>query len=163
MLHEILGHILLFLIGSLYDKNVQSLETKSDICSKTAKSRGKESGEFLHVKLFGKLLKKLTINELCFIFNIKNYSEENYENFTINFSNCNNEKEYEIPDNLSEIFKNIKINELEEIPIEIYASKEFSEIEFNILDYNENYCKMIDILDFKDDDVEKKFDKYYLD
>ena len=61
ILHEILGQILLFLIGSLYDKNVQSLETKSDICSKTAKSRGKESGEFLHVKLFGKLLKKLTI------------------------------------------------------------------------------------------------------
>ena len=57
ILHEILGHILLFLIGSLYDKNVQSLETKSDIYSKAAKSRGKESGEFLHVKLFGKLLK----------------------------------------------------------------------------------------------------------
>jgi hypothetical protein len=98
-----------------------------------------------------------------FIFNIKNYSEDNYENFTINFSNCNNEKKYEIPDILSEIFKNIKINELEEIPIEIYASKEFSEIEFNILDYNENYCKIIDILDFKDDDIEKKFDKYYSD
>ena len=163
ILHEILGHILIFLIGSLYDKNVQSPETKSNIYSKTARSQGKELGEYLHVKLFGKLLKKLTINELCFIFNIKNYSEENYENFTINFSNCNNEKEYEIPDNLSEIFKNIKINELEEIPIEIYASKEFSEIEFNILDYNENYCKIIDILDFKDDDFEKKFDKYYSD
>ena len=163
ILHEILGHILIFLIGSLYDKNIQSPQTKSNIYSKTARSRGKESEEYLHVKLFGKLLKKLTINELCFIFNIKNYSEENYENFTINFSNCNNEKEYEIPDNLSEIFKNIKINELEEIPIEIYASKEFSEIEFNILDYNENYCKIIDILDFKDDDFEKKFDKYYSD
>ena len=82
---------MIFLIGSLYDKNVQSSPTKSNIYSKTARSRGKESGEYLHVKLFGKLLKKLTINELCFIFNIKNYSEENYKNFTINFSNYNNE------------------------------------------------------------------------
>ena len=103
ILHEILGHILIFLIGSIYDKNAQSPEAKSNIYSKTARSRGKESGEYLQVKLFGKLLKKLTINELCFIFNIKNYSEENYENFTINFLNCNNEKKYEISDILFEI------------------------------------------------------------
>ena len=154
ILHEILGHILLFLIGSLYDKNVQSPETKSDIYSKTAKSRGKESGEFLHVKLFGKLLKKLTFNELCFIFNLKNYSEENYENYTKNFSTCNN-KEYEIPDILSEILKDIKIDDLKEISPNIYASKDFNEIVFNILDYNESYCKIIDILDFKDEYIEK--------
>ena len=155
---------MIFLISSLYDKNIKSPETKSDIYSKTARSRGKESGEYLHVKLFGKLLKKLTINELCFIFDIKNYSEENYENFTLNFSNCN-QKKYEIPDVLSEIVKNIKINDLEEIPIDIYASKEFNEIEFNILDYNENYCGIIDILNFKDnnEDFEKKYAKYYSD
>ena len=157
ILHEILGHILLFLIGSLYDKNVQSPETKSDIYSKTARRRGKESGEYLHVKLFGKLLKRLSINELCFIFNIDNYSEENYEFFTKNFSNCNNQ-EYEIPDILSEILKDIKIDDLKEISPNIYASKDFNEIVFNILDYNESYCKIIDILDFKDEDIEKKFD-----
>ena len=158
ILHEILGHILLFLIGSLYDKNAHSSETKSNIYCKTARRREKESGEYLHVKLFGKLLKRLTINELCFIFNINNYSEENYENFTKYFSNCNNQ-EYEIPDILSEILKNIKIDDLEEIPIDIYVSKDYNEIEFNILDYNESYCKIIDILDFKDEDIVKRFEK----
>ena len=158
ILYEILGHILLFIIGSLYDKTVQSPETKSDIYSKTARRREKESGEYLLVKLFGKLLKRLTINELCFIFNINNYSEENYENFTKYFSNCNNQ-EYEIPDILSEILKNIKIDDLEEIPIDIYVSKDYNEIEFNILDYNESYCKIIDILDFKDEDIVKRFEK----
>ena len=158
ILYEILGHILLFIIGSLYDKTVQSPETKSDIYSKTARRREKESGEYLLVKLFGKLLKRLTINELCFIFNINNYSEENYENFTKYFSNCNNQ-EYEIPDILSEILKNIIIDDLKEIPIDIYVSKDYNEIEFNILDYNESYCKIIDILDFKDEDIVKRFEK----
>ena len=170
ILHEILGHILIFLISSLYDKNIKSPETKSDIYSKTAKIRGRESGEYLHVKLFGQHLKKLTINELCFIFNIKNYSEENYENFKKNFSNCNNEKKYAKPDILSDIFKYIKIDEVKEIPLEIYPSKEFNEIEFNILDYNENYCKIIDLIDFQEETIEdiekkikKKYEKYFPD
>ena len=170
ILHEILRNILSFIIGSLYDKNIQFPETKTDIYSKTAMSIGKESEEHLHMKLFGKLLNELTINELCFIFNIKNYSEENYEKFKINFSNCNNKKKYEIPDILSDICKNIRIYKLEEVPIEIFASKESGRIEFNILDYDESYCKVIDLIDFQEETIEdiekkikKKFEKYFPD
>ena len=61
ILHEILDNILMFIIGSLYDKNIYLPETKNDIFRKTAKSLGKKPEEFLYVKLFGKLLKKLTI------------------------------------------------------------------------------------------------------
>ena len=52
---------MLFIIRSLYDKNTHSSETKSNIYYKTVRRRGKESGEYLHVKVFGKLLKRLTI------------------------------------------------------------------------------------------------------
>ena len=71
-MQEILGHILIFLIRTLYDKSIKSPQTKGNSYSITANHRGRESGEYLYVKLFGKLLKSLTLNELCFIFNIEN-------------------------------------------------------------------------------------------
>ena len=147
-MHEILDHIIIFLIKVLYDKDIKSPETKGDKYSRTANKRGRESGEYLHVKLFGKLLKKLTRNELCFIFDIKNYSD-NYKIFTANFSKCNN-KQYETPEILKDLFNNLDLEKFNEIALDIYASKGVDEFTFNILDENERICKIIDIKEDED-------------
>ena len=89
LMHEILGHILIFIIRVLFDKNVKSPQTNGIMYSKSANIKGHESGEYLHVKLFGGLIKSLTLKELCFIFNEKNYYVENYEIFALNFKKCN--------------------------------------------------------------------------
>ena len=151
-MHEILDHIIIILIKVLYDKDIKSPETKGDKFSKTANKRGMESGEYLHVKLFGKLLKKLTRNELFFIFDLKNYSDD-YQIFTDNFSKCN-DKNYEIPVVLKGLFKNLDIEKFSEITIDIYASKGIDEFTFNVFDENERICKMIDIKEYEDVSLE---------
>ena len=142
-MHEILGHILIFIIRILFDKNMKSPETKGEIFSKFSNKRGRESGEKMHVKLFGRLLKSLTLKELCFIFNIKNYSFEKYEIFTENFSKCN-DKELEIPDILVDLLKEIKLSEFNEIYLNIFASKGIDEFTINVVDGNERICNIFD-------------------
>ena len=43
--------------------------------SATSWKRGRELGQILNVEIFGKLLDIMTINEICFIFNINNSNE----------------------------------------------------------------------------------------
>ena len=142
-MHEILGHILIFIIRILFDKNMKSPETKGEIFSKFSNKRGRESGEKMHVKLFGRLLKSLTLKELCFIFNIKNYSFEKYEIFTENFSKCN-DKELEIPDILVDLLKEIKLSEFNEINLNVFTSKGIDEFTINVVDGNERICNIFD-------------------
>ena len=91
-LHEILGHVLVILQRNLYDRNIKSPETKGNMYSKSSNKRGYESGEYLHVKLFGKLLKALSLEEVCFLFDIKNYKEKDYLQFQKKFLNCRNKQ-----------------------------------------------------------------------
>ena len=151
-MHEILDHIIVFLIRALYDENIKYPEIKGNIFSRTAYKRGRESGEYLHVKLFGKLLKQLTINELCFIFDINNYSCD-HQKFTENFLECNKKKEYKIPEILADLLKNVKMNESDVISLGIYATKGDNQFTFNIIDENENLCKIIDFDIFEEDDL----------
>ena len=151
-MHEILGHILIFLIEILYDKTIESPETKEKKYSKAANSRGRESGEYMHVELFGKLLNKITPKELCFIFDIKNYSENDYKIFTKKFLECENES-LVIPDILIELLDNVTINENSEIPLDIYPSKGNIEFSLNIIEGNERICKMVDIHDYNEKDI----------
>ena len=68
-------------------------------------SREKESGENLEIRLFGKKMSTITINEALYILNVKNY-EQNIQNFQINFKKCNFMKRVDLID---ESLKNILI------------------------------------------------------
>ena len=73
-------------------------------------SRQKESGETLEIRLFGRKVNELTINEALYILNIKNY-EQDSKNFLINFKNCNSLKRIDLIDNsLKQILKGLSIN-----------------------------------------------------
>ena len=56
------------------------------------------------MELFGHLLKNLSLEEICFIFDINNYKEENYLDFKKKFLNCKNNK-VNIPAILSGLIK----------------------------------------------------------
>jgi hypothetical protein len=149
---EILGHIIIFIIKSLYDKTIKSPETKGKEYSKVANIRGRESGEYLHVQLFGKLLNKITPKELCFIFNTDNYSENDYKIFTQKFLKCNDEKIVK-PKILIDLLNKININKISDIPLGIYPSKENIEFSFNIIEENEIICRKIDFEDFDENNL----------
>ena len=151
-MHEILGHVIIFIIKSLYDKTIKSPETKGKEYSKVANIRGRESGEYLHVQLFGKLLNKITPKELCFIFNTDNYSENDYKIFTQKFLKCNDEKIVK-PKILIDLLNKININKISDIPLGIYPSKENIEFSFNIIEENEIICRKIDFEDFDENNL----------
>ena len=54
------------------------------------------------MQLFGKLLKNLNLEVICFIFDINNYSQINYKEFQKNFENCKG-KAFKIPDILKDL------------------------------------------------------------
>ena len=86
-LHEILGHVLIILQRNLFDRKIKSSETKGIMYSKSSNKRGYESGEYLHVKLFGKLLKELSLEEVCFLLDIKIIKKKVIYNFKKIFQN----------------------------------------------------------------------------
>ena len=57
----------------------------------------------MEIKLFGRVINKLTINEALYILNINNYSQ-NIEEFQNNFVACNNKSIGELIDNSLEMF-----------------------------------------------------------
>jgi hypothetical protein len=145
-LHEILGHVLVILQRNLYDRNIKSPETKGNMYSKSSNKRGYESGEYLHVKLFGKLLKALSLEEVCFLFDIKNYKEKDYLQFQKKFLNCRN-KQYSIPDILEDLINHKKINveKFGEINLNIYLSNEKDNFIINLLDEDTRICNILEI------------------
>ena len=75
-------------------------------------SREKESRENLEIRLFGKKMSTITIDEALYILNVKNY-EQNIQNFQINFKKCNFIKRVDLIDKSLKIILiglNIKIN-----------------------------------------------------
>ena len=63
------------------------------------------------MQLFGKLLKNLNLEVICFIFDINNYSQINYKEFQKNFENCKG-KAFKIPDILKDLLKDINNKDL---------------------------------------------------
>ena len=145
-LNEILAHVLVILQRNLYDRNIKSPEIKGKIYSKSSNKRGYESGEYLYVKLFGKLLKALSLEEVCFLFDIKNYKEKDYLRFQKNFLNCRN-KQFTIPDILKGLInpKKINVENFGEINLNIYLSNEKDNFIINLLDEDTRICNILEI------------------
>ena len=79
--------------------------------SKNGKSIGRESGEYIEILLFGKILNHLTVKESLYVLNIENYSQ-NLENFRNNFQKCEDITMEELLSNnsLKELLNNLDIN-----------------------------------------------------
>ena len=97
------------------------------------------------MELFGHLLKNLSLEEICFIFDIKNYEEENYLEFKKKFLNCKNNK-VNIPDILSGLIKENNSVDFGEINLNIYLSEEKEDFSINLLDDNVRICNTLDLL-----------------
>ena len=105
--------------------------------------RGKESGEKLEIKMFGRVINKLTVHEALYILNLSNYSK-NIEDFRKNFNDCNKKDINELFDDSLEQFLlslNIKKNDLLKNSIigHYYTNTENKELEEN--KYYEIYSK----------------------
>ena len=97
--HEILGHLnISYQIYSSNNENkkiYKSPEIAKEISSDYAKERGgKESGENIEIKLFGRVITYLTLKEALFILDLTNYLTNDYNSFRKKFENCNNNKIY---------------------------------------------------------------------
>ena len=146
-LHEIIDHVLDNLHRNLFDSNINASEAKDIINSKSANKRGYESGEDLHVKLFGKLLKELSLEEVCFILDIKNYQEKSYKQFRKNFSKCRNKK-FSVPYILEDLKDIIDIQNTEKfgkIYLNIYLPDNENNFMIYLLDENTRICNILDI------------------
>ena len=145
-LHEIIDHVLDIIHCNLFDSNISSSEAKDIMNNKASNKRGYESGEDLHVKLFGKLLKELSLEEVCFILDIKNYQEKSYIQFRKNFSKCRNKK-FTIPEILEDLIdnKNTNAENFGKIYLNIYLPDEKDNFIIYLLDDNTRICNIIDI------------------
>ena len=133
-LHEIGGHFYLrFQYFYSLNEGFESPdieENEKEQYSFFGKLRGKESGERLEIKLFGRVINKLTINEALYIMNINNYSK-NIEEFKNNFANCNQKKIVElIDDSLDQFLTSLDINK-EDLENNNYIGLYFSNRDFN--------------------------------
>ena len=121
--HEILVH---FNIGyqrysSGEDKKdiYNSPKISKDLSSDYAKSReGKESGEDIEIKLFGRVISDLTLKEALFILNPTNYLQNDYQSFKNKFMKCNEEKLY-----IDEVFWDYLVNSFQINPKKILGAE----------------------------------------
>ena len=95
--HEILGHFniryQIYSYGEEEKKNYESPKVNEDLSSDYAKGRkGKESGEYIEIKLFGRVIRDLTLKEALFIINPSNYFQNDFNSFKKKFMKCNDEK-----------------------------------------------------------------------
>ena len=120
-----------------FDKKSENYKLYSDY----AKTRGKESGETIEIKLFGKLIKELTLKEALFILEPNNYKD--LSSFTQNFKICNSKtfKEIISHETLELYLKplGIKIEELPKNPNNVYETNKFdvSRSDQNPVDYRD--------------------------
>ena len=85
-IHEIVGHLSLRIHNYLHKENQAKFPTEY------RGFRGKESGEFLEGKLFGDYKCQMTIKQILYILDIKNYQYENSDDFMNKFMKLENEK-----------------------------------------------------------------------
>ena len=103
--------------------------------------RGKESGERLEIKLFGRVINKLTINEALYILNINNYNQ-NIKEFQKNFYACNSKSIGELIDNSLEMFLTSLSIKKDDLLNRNYIGQYYSILDFNPnkeLEKNEYY------------------------
>ena len=100
-LHEIVGHLnIRFQYYLSKDKTYISSPKPKNPSSQEKSRGGKEAGEFIEELIFGTSEQKITIEQMLYILDIKNY-EKDYINFRNGFIKCGEMKGYEI----SEEFK----------------------------------------------------------
>ena len=100
-LHEIVGHLnIRFQYYISKDKRYISSPKPKNPSSQEKSRGGKEAGEFIEELIFGTSEQKITIEQMLYILDIKNY-EKDYINFRNGFIKCGEMKGYEI----SEEFK----------------------------------------------------------
>lgn len=109
-LHDIVGHLnIRFQYYLSKDKRYIS-SPKPNKPSSQAKSReGKEAGEFIEELIFGTSENKLTIEQMLYILDIKNY-EKDYINFRKGFIKCGEMKGYEISAELKTFLNQLGID-----------------------------------------------------
>ena len=113
-IHEIGGHLniryqFFYTLNKVFSS--PKIEKNSEqYYSNYAKGKGKESGETMEIKLFGRVLAGLTIKEALFILNEDNYSLDLNE-FKEAFLNCD-KKDFEslLSDNLKSLLEKLEIN-----------------------------------------------------
>ena len=90
-----------------------------DLSSDYAKrTEGKESGEDIGIKLFGKETSDLTLKEALFILNPTHYVQNDYKSFRKKFMKCNDEKII-----IDEIFYDYLINSFKINPEKILVAE----------------------------------------
>ena len=112
--HEILGHFNISYQNYLnkpkkYDSPIPDKNQSSGY----AKDRGKESGENIEIKLYGRVIYELTLKEAIYIIDIRNYLYD-FNEFRNNFRKCN-DKNLIIDDFLKSYLENsfnINVNNL---------------------------------------------------
>ena len=135
-LHELGGH---FYVSFQYfyslNKGFESPNIEENEKSKYTpfgNLRGKEIGEKLEIKLFGRVIQKLTINEAIFILNIQNYNKK-LDEFKKAFTDCNNKNINELIDDSLEqclLLLGIKTKEL--------LNKNYIGVFYSNREYNQN-------------------------
>jgi len=158
ILHEILGHEMIKIQQDLVNKQIQSPETKGEKYSRLANARGKESGEFVLIKLFGGKFKILMLGEICFIFDLSNYAIKNLNTFTEKFSKSSKEVDVNIPEIIKDIVKD-NGKELVIINIVDQNSKRYG-FSINLYDEEEKLCSSAYLKDLNNwDNFANKFIK----
>ena len=105
-IHEITGHLNLRIQNFLYKKKYTSPKPLKG--TQYAQNRNKESGEYIEEQLFGRVLEILTIKEMLYILDLKNYNCD-FEIFKKKFMRCNDEK-IDISNELNIILNLYEIN-----------------------------------------------------
>ena len=120
-IHEIIGHLFLRIHNYLF-KDKQITSPKPNNPSPYARKRGKESGEFIEELLFGKYNCRMTVGQILFILDKKNYSLD-LEQFQIDFKKCETIENINISDDLKKI---MELYEIEQSITENISSETFS-------------------------------------
>ena len=111
ILHEILDHKLIHIQNHLINKNSLSSELKIE-----------KSEEFSLVKLFGDKFKVLKMGQICFIFDKKNYENENLNDFIEKFKQSGEIIDPKVPE-IIEYIIGYEVQKIIFISIDSYKSK----------------------------------------
>ena len=115
LIREIVGHLNIryqqFINNNF--KNIKLKSPKPDEGSEYAIKRGSESGEFVEEQLLGIYEGKMSLHQILFVLDIKNYREGYHETFREKFKNCKTFQIKDISNELKDILDlfNIKLSE----------------------------------------------------
>ena len=115
LVNEIVGHVNVRYQNFLNKNEKKFLSPKPEFESDYSKKRKKESGEFIEGALFGDYKCQMTLREILFILDKRNYYEKkDYIEFRKEFEKCKNLKLDNVSDELKKIMELYEININEE-------------------------------------------------